>query len=248
MKRLINCIISFICLVTYVQITSVFSFFVAQKLYPLFENLDPDNVFIVLIIHHICQALITILVIVLITKVLNVDFQCFGFNFNCFGYSLKAVLIFIVVWIIIQAGVGVLLITVYGTSPQFSFPVNTINFTGYYLFEILLSGTSEEILFRSLVITLMVFLWKNHFKNDKQLFSLVILASTAIFMIAHINFSLSPFQIIYYNILQQLTCLVSGLFYGYLFLKTKSIVGCMIAHNLLNGVVVIFQLLFVIVF
>jgi hypothetical protein len=245
MKRLIICFITIICLTAYVKLISNFSFFVSRKIYSIFKELDPDNAFLVLTVHHICQAVITLLVIIVISKALNIKFEYFGFNFNRFRYSLKSVLIFIMIWVVVQMGVGSLLIIHYGVSPNFSFPMNNSNFIGYFLFEILMSGTSEEIMFRSLVITVMVTLWKNFFRNDKQLFGLVILASTAIFMTAHINFVMSPFQIIHFNILQQLTCLVTGLFYGVIFIKTRSIVGCMIAHNLLNGVVVTVQLMFI---
>lgn len=133
-------------------------------------------------------------------------------------------------------------------SPGFTFPLNFRNYIGYYLFEVLLSGTSEEIMFRSLVITLMLSLWGKYFSNSKRFSIVVISASTLIFMIAHINFNLFPFKITHFDILQQLTCLASGLCFGYLFLKTKSIVGCMIAHNLLNGIITLMTLLFVLSF
>lgn len=249
MKRIINCIVSILCLVIcFVVVTqgiSIFSFHIGHKIYPLFEKIDPDNVFIVYIIHHIIQAIISIILIVICSKVLRIDFRRFGFNFNHFKYNLKAISVFLLIWFFIQAGVGIFFITVYDVSTDFSFPLNIYNFTGYYLFEILLSGTSEEIMFRSLVITVMAYVLRKKFDSDKHLFTVVIVASTVVFMIGHVNFTLSPFRITYFNILQQLTCLVAGLFYGFLFVKTKSIVGSMLAHNFLNGVINLVGLLLV---
>lgn len=243
--KLIKTSLTFICLAAYVQVISLFSFDVAKRYYPFFNKLDPDNVFMVLVIHHILQALITLLVMIVISKLMNIRFKDFGFNFNQFKYSIVFVSVFLGVWILIQAVVGIYLIKGHGVSPGFTFPLNSRNYIGYILFEVLLSGTSEEIMFRSLVITVMLSLWGKYFSNRKRLSIIVIAASAIIFMFAHINFSLFPFKITHFDILQQLTCLASGLCHGYLFIKTKSIAGCMIAHNLLNGIITLMVLLFV---
>lgn len=248
MIKLIKISLTFICLAAYVQFISLFSFDIGKRFYPFFKEIDPDNVFMVLVIHHILQAIITLLAIIIISKLLNIRFKDFGFNINKLRYSIVFVSVFLGVWILIQAVIGIYLIKEHGVSPGFTFPLNFRNYIGYYLFEVLLSGTSEEIMFRSLVITLMLSLWGKYFSNSKRFSIVVISASTLIFMIAHINFSLFPFKITHFDILQQLTCLASGLCFGYLFLKTKSIVGCMIAHNLLNGIITLMTLLFVLSF
>lgn len=248
MIKLIKISLTFICLAAYVQFISLFSFDIGKRFYPFFKEIDPDNVFMVLVIHHILQAIITLLAIIIISKLLNIRFKDFGFNLNKLRYSIVFVSVFLGVWILIQAVIGIYLIIEHGVSPGFTFPLNFRNYIGYYLFEVLLSGTSEEIMFRSLVITLMLSLWGKYFSNSKRFSFVVISASTFIFMIAHINFSLFPFKITHFDILQQLTCLASGLCFGFLFLKTKSIVGCMIAHNLLNGIITLMTLLFVLSF
>lgn len=50
--KLIKTSLTFICLAAYVQLISLFSFDVAKRYYPFFNELDPDNVFMVLVIHH----------------------------------------------------------------------------------------------------------------------------------------------------------------------------------------------------
>jgi membrane protease YdiL (CAAX protease family) len=97
-------------------------------------------------------------------------------------------------------------------------------------------------MFRALVITLMLCFWKNLFEKDSRLTISVILSSTLIFMFDHINFSVSPFTVTHFDILQQLTAMIFGIFYGYLFTKTRSVAGPMLAHNLLNGVIVVIGL------
>jgi membrane protease YdiL (CAAX protease family) len=93
----------------------------------------------------------------------------------------------------------------------FNFPLTAKNFTGYFLFEILLSGTSEDVMFRALVVTSMLFLWRNLFRVER-----------------HLN--------------------IFGTFYGYLMVKTKSIAGPILAHNLLNGVITIVSLVLFLIY
>ena len=67
-------------------------------------------------------------------------------------------------------------------------------------------------------------------------------------MLAHINFNLHPFAVTYFNLAQQITCLIFGAFYGWLLTKTRSIIGPMLAHNLLNGVITLCSLLISLIF
>ena len=244
MKKILIIIITIFISMALVKTVNMFSFYVADLIYPSFAQFDPDNVFIVLTIHHICQAVIVLLIICIVSKILKLSMSEFGFNSNQFKFSLKAVLIFVVIWSVIQAGVGLLMITVFKSPASFGFPLNTRNYIGYFLFEILLSGTSEEIMFRALVISLMIYVWRNLFKKESHLTLMVILSSTLVFMFDHINFSFSPFRITYINYLQQLTLLIFGTFYGYLFTRTKSVAGPILAHNVLNGAIAIISLVF----
>ncbi len=244
MKKILIIIITMILSMALVKTVNMLSFDAAYLFYPSFAQFDPDNVFIVLTIHHICQAVIALLIICVVSRILKLSMREFGFNLEQFKFSLKAVLIFVGIWSVIQAGVGLMMITVFKAPASFGFPLNTRNYIGYFLFEILLSGTSEEIMFRALVISLMIYVWKNLFKKESHLTLMVILSSSLVFMFDHINFSFSPFRITYINLLQQLTALIFGTFYGYLFTRTKSIAGPMLAHNLLNGVIAIIGLVF----
>ena len=228
---------------TLVKAVNIFSFYIAGLVYPSFASLDPDNVFVVLTVHHICQAAVILIIIFVLSKILKLSMKEFGFNLNEFRFSFKAVLIFTGVWSIIQAGVGVLIITVFQSPSSFGFPLNASNFTCYFLFQVLLSGTSEELMFRALVITLMMTLWKDLFKKESHLTLAVILFSTFIFMFDHINFSFAPFGITYISGLQQATACIFGIFYGYLFTRTKSVAGPILAHNFLNGTISIIGLI-----
>ncbi len=70
-----------------------------------------------------------------------------------------------------------------------------------------------------------------------------VIVVTVCFMFGHVNFELSPFRLTYFNWLQQVTVVIFGIFYAFLFVRTRSLVGPILAHNLLNGVVVTISLL-----
>ena len=89
------------------------------------------------------------------------------------------------------------------------FTVNSRNVIGYLLFEILLSGTSEELFFRGFIIAVLLILLKNYYKKKSALYTTVILLSIINFMIGHIGYQLFPPQITYISGLQQLTVIIS---------------------------------------
>ena len=244
MKKSFLITISIIFFMITVKTINILSFRISDLIYPFFKNFDPSNAFMSITIHHIVQALIAFLLILIISKFLNKPIKDFGFNFNDYKLNIKYVLIFTLIWSVIQSAVGFYVITRYNVPSSFGFPLNIKNYLGYFLFEILLSGTSEEIMFRALIVTLMLYLWRDIFKSTRLLNSLAVLFSTLIFMFDHINFSFSPFRITYFNTLQQITVLIFGIFYGFLFVKTKSVFGSILAHNLLNGTITIIALIF----
>lgn len=57
-------------------------------------------------------------------------------------------------------------------------------------------------------------------------------------MFDHINFSFSPLAVTHFNLLQQGTLLVFGIFYGWLFWRTRSLFGPILAHGWLDVVIV----------
>jgi len=230
------------------RLISDVSFTIADKTFPYVSNFDPDGAFLYITLHHIYQALISIGCIVVLVKVMRLSFSDFGFNTSQWRYAIKRVLQFCGIWFLIQGSIA-LVIMLSGTEPApFSFPLTARNFTSHFLFQILISGTSEEILYRSLVMTTIMYLVRKAGYGEKWAVGLAVLIVTLCFMFGHINFELSPFRITYVNPLQQVTVVIFGLFYAYLFIKTRSLIGPILAHNLLNGVVVTISLLVIIAF
>lgn len=109
----------------------------------------------------------------------------------------------------------------------YDYKLNRWNVIGTLLFQLFLSGTSEEILFRSLPIALYMNML-NAGKKREQVFAVTL--TSFLFAAAHINmfdnFSANWFQIGY--------AFVLGLAYGFVFICSKSVIYPMIMHSMSN--------------
>ena len=204
---------------------------------------DPSNCYLVISMHHVFQAIIAFAVILLLALIFRKKLAAFGFNCNRFPYALRSVLIFSAIWFVIQLVASLIVAKTQSLDPTLSYPLNARNFIGNFLFEFLLSGTSEEILFRAMTIPPMLFVFQAFIKKENVAWGVAIGVATLVFTLAHINFNLNPFTITQLNPTQLLTCVIFGIYYGLLLKKTGSILGPMLAHNLLNGVITLIGLL-----
>lgn len=213
-----------------------FLYKLAYMLYPFYKIVDPDDVFMYLVLHHIFQAIIFLTMIWIAVKLFHLKMRDFGFNLNDYKVSIKYTMIFCTIWAFIQFSAAYIMIK-NGSVFGMGFKINHRNIIGYFLFEVLLSGTSEELFFRGFVITVLLILLKNYYKKNSSLYITVILLSIINFMIGHIEYQIFPPRITYINGLQQLTVIISAVVYGVIFLKTKSLLGPILMHNILNGII-----------
>ena len=237
-----------LALIFAIESISKFSFYLADLLYPWLSHLDSANAFLYITIHHIFQGLIALMFIYIASLLKYISFDDFGLNMNQWKYSIKRVIQFALVWCTIQLSVGFYMMSNGAVGDLFSFELNVKNYVGYFLFQILLSGTSEELLYRALLIGLLIYIGKQVGFSKKTSITLAIIISLAAFIIGHISYTLFPFAILSYNVLQLLTVVIFGSFYTFLFIKTKSIFGSMLAHNVLNGVIVLSSLILYLIF
>ncbi len=214
------------------------SFWAADQLYPRFSQLDPDQVFLHISLHHLTQLLLTLVLMATAASLHpQIQFKEFGFNLKQLIFSLKWVLSFALVWSLIQFGIGYLLVRSGFTAPS-EYPLTTRNLISIYSFQIFLSGTGEEPLYRGLIMTVMLVGWQGLYRNPRRLAAAAVLGSTLVFMVDHINFSLAPLAVTHFNLLQQLTVMIFGFFYGWLFWKTDSLSGPILAHGILIGIII----------
>lgn len=220
------------------RLISEVAFLLAQPIAQSLRSFDPDGSFLYISVHHIWQGVFALLAILLLARIFRIPLTQFGFNLNNWRYAMRLVLLFSLFWFFLQGSIGALMMVFGDTSAAFHFPLTAWNFGGYFAFQILLSGTSEEILFRALVMTPLLLYGKRAGLADKPNALQAGGIATLIFMLAHINIAFNPLRLTHFNPLQQLTVFTFGSFYAYLFVKTRSLLGPILAHNLLNAVIV----------
>lgn len=189
-----------------------------------YSIIDNDGLFMMVSVHHIVQAILALLVIFILYKTkgyvdfkLKPKFDIVGIKYTIF-FCVATIIYYIIVYII---GSKINSIGVY------DYELNTANVVGTLGFQLLLSGTSEEILFRSLPIVLYKKVFNIGKKSDDVL---AVVLTSVLFAIGHFNRNLSIsiqwFQIVY--------AFVWGLIFGFVFIKSKSVIYPMIIHGMSN--------------
>lgn len=202
----------------------------ADTLLPYFDDIDPDRRFMWGIIHHIVQALIPV-VIVLVWKVKLL--KSWGFSVGNYKIGLQWVFWFTLTWLFIYAGLTVFNIY-FENNPEVYYDVtHTRNFFGELVFRGMVVGPSEEILFRAFPISILLLagLSKNY-KIFNQDISQAGIISAVLFALAHIGLNILAFEVYHFNSIQIFTSLGFGLLYAIVFQKTKSIYYPMIIHSI----------------
>ncbi len=189
---------------------------------------DPDDLFLSLCVHHIVQAIVALIFIFILLRIKKLSFNL---KPKLSKIGIKYTIIFLVVilvYVIISYIVGYKLRTI----APYDYELNIRNCFGYLGFELLLSGPSEEILFRALPITVLcLFDTKSEHK-----WKTIIIASV-LFGIAHIGWSLNPFTLSV-SWFQVAYAFILGIAYGIAYIKSKSIIYPMIMHSMSNVIMV----------
>ncbi|RRO12553.1 CPBP family intramembrane glutamic endopeptidase [Flavobacteriaceae bacterium 14752] len=203
---------------------------VADNLSSFFISIDPDQRFMWGIIHHIVQAIIPILVVLIWKKEI---FKKWGLSWGDYKVGWQWVFWFSLVWIVVYTGLTVYNIT-FSINPEVYYDVtNFRNLSGELLFRGAIVGPSEEILFRAFPISVLVFA---SFNNKYNIFNQEInqagIISAVFFALAHIRVNITTFEIYHFNIIQIITAVGFGLMYAIIFQKTKSIFYPMFIHSI----------------
>lgn len=195
-------------------------------------SIDPDGSFMWISIHHIAQALMFIPLILLL-KWLKPHLK-FGFSLGDWKKGLHYVLLFTLFFLVYTViSFGITLLT--DTFSPYGFPLNARNVFGYLGFQLLLSGPSEEILFRAFGITVLAIFFKQRLFKGKLSVSNLLIAT--IFGLAHIGIYFSPFHLSY-SIMQVMYAFGLGLIYGDCYERTGSVLYPMMIHSISNVIAV----------
>ena len=213
-----------------------------HKVHPYVGSMDPDNVFLWISIHHIFQLLFSL---VLMKLWLTRRLRDYGFNLNDYRCSLRIFFWFCLIYLVPIFFLNVLPHIISGQPPSFKYPLNARNIACRLSYMYLLTGTGEEPLFRGFAIVVLSQSWKRIFRIWRIELSSAGLIATALFMIAHIKFTVFPFEITYISWPQQVWALGLGLYYAVVFQKTKSLLCPVLSHGYSNGIIFTLQYLMV---
>lgn len=213
------------------ETVSKFSFFLADK------TIGSDVYLPYITVHHLFQMALAWLLIFLVCRFKKVEPGVFGLQKFRGFQPVKEILIFSGIWAVIQFGVGYWLLSakILPVSGTIQTPAHLF---AEIAFQLGLSGTSEELLYRGLIIGMFGLLFSD-IGSEKFKGAMIYGVSLVPFLVGHIPYSLSPFNIGALNVLQLLTVLIFGAFYTYLLRKHRSVYPAMLAHGLLNTVIVL---------
>ena len=200
-----------------------------------YQAIDEYGIFASISVHHIVQMLIALLAITILTKKYKIDF---GFSAGDKKSGIKhllvftfAVLIFTIISYVIRYFSNQII--------QYNYPLNAKNVLGTLGFQLLLSGPSEEILFRALPIGILTYCngSNKERKFTKLQLSYEVIIAAALFSIAHIRWTINPFSISM-NYLQLIYCFVLGIAYGKAYQESNSVIYPMLMHSISNVIMV----------
>ncbi|MDD3653766.1 MAG: CPBP family intramembrane metalloprotease [Desulfotomaculaceae bacterium] len=228
--KLLHLSLAFIALFL-VQVLAGKSGWVVADLFS-YDLFDPYHLFARLSVHHIVQMLIALAVIKVLSKHIKADF---GFRLGDSKKGLRYLLIFTAV-IAVIALIYHILMYVLGQAQVYDFPLTTKNVLGTLGFQLFLSGTSEEILYRALPITVLVYVFRKNIQIKWDITLEVILASF-LFAAAHIKWSLFPLSVDV-SLSQLFYAFAMGTVNGIVYQQSRSILYPMLMHSISNVLMV----------
>lgn len=196
-----------------------------------YQAIDPDGAYAWISVHHIVQALIFLIFIFVLNRFKPL---AYGFGWGNKEVGKKYVLRFALFFAIYT--VGAFFTVILSRSSQFfPYPLTATNIIGQLGFQLLLSGPSEELIFRAFAITMLALFIQGRVLKGKV--SAANLVAANIFGLAHVGFSFAPFELSY-SPMQVLYSIGLGLLYGDCYEKSGSMYYPMIMHSYTNVLMV----------
>lgn len=196
-----------------------------------YSHVDPDGAFAWISVHHIVQALIFLVIMAVIFQRRATRFG-FGWGDRKVGFYWVRLFALIFCGYIL---VALVIVSVTGTFQPFPYPLTERNIAGQLGFQLLLSGPSEELIFRAFAITMLGFYVKGGLFHGALSYANILAA--LIFALAHVGFTFAPFTVSY-NPFQLVYATALGLAYGVCYEQSKSMYYPMMMHSMSNVVAV----------
>lgn len=196
-----------------------------------YQLVDPDGAYAWISVHHVVQALVFLAIMAVIVKMRPIKF---GFERGDTALARQVLPRFFLFFAIYTAGSYTSIVLSNAFEP-FPYPLTALNITGQLGFQLLLSGPSEELIFRAFAITMLALVIKARVIKGKV--SVANIIAAIVFGLAHVRVSFSPFEISF-STFQVIYAIVLGLLYGVCYEKTGSMYYPMIMHSFTNVLMV----------
>jgi len=203
-----------------------------------YQKIDPCNCFARISIHHAIQMIIAIIVVIILGKLLKIDFN---FKLGDIGKGMKFVALFTAVFAVISVAVHILML-ICEQLPVYNYPLDTRNILGTLGFNLFLTGPMEEIVYRALPITMLIYAFGKSVPIKGNI-TLEVVLTSLLFAFAHIKWSLNPFAFeVTFNVFY---AFVLGTIQGIVYQKYESILYPVLMHSFSNVLMVGIGYLFI---
>ncbi|MBS3985488.1 MAG: CPBP family intramembrane metalloprotease [Selenomonadales bacterium] len=196
-----------------------------------YSSIDPDRTFAWVSVRHSFQAVVFLIFMAWLGRVRSLKF---GFTWGNKESGLRYLFVFSVIFGVYTAVMYTIFVLT-GAYQPFGYPLTTTNILGQLVFQLLLSGPSEELIFRAFAMTMIALAIKGRVFMGKVSSANIIAA--VIFGLAHMRISFAPFTVSY-QMPQVLYAIALGVIYGDCYEKTESMYYPMIMHSYTNVVMV----------
>lgn len=192
-----------------------------------YRAVDPDGAFAWISVHHLVQALVFLL---LMAGLRRSRPRGFGLGWGDRAAGRRYLRLFVPLFGLYTA-VTYTVVVLSGSFQPFGYPLTATNILGQLGFQLLLSGPSEELIFRAFAITMLAPVVTGRILGNRVSAANTIAA--VVFGLAHMRFSLVPPEV-HYHLPQVFYAMGLGLLYGDCYEKTGSVYYPMIMHSFTN--------------
>jgi membrane protease YdiL (CAAX protease family) len=197
-----------------------------------YQQIDPFDSFVEISIHHAFELLTALSIILLLSKLLNLNFY---FQLGNKKTGIESLTIFTVAFLVISIVQHTFMVMT-NQLPVYAFPLDERNIFGTLGFQLLLSGSAEEVVFRAIPIILLTYSFGKSIEIKGDLTLEVILASI-LFAFAHVDWSLmsARFEVDFFQIIY---AFVLGTIQGIVYQRSRSILYPVLMHSFSNVIMV----------
>lgn len=197
-----------------------------------YGKIDPYNAYAWICVHHIAEMLLALVAVLILSKLFKIDF---GFGLGDMKKGAKFIALYVTVFTGITLIVHILMM-LNNSLPVYDYPLTRINIIGTLGFQLLLSGPAEELVYRALPITIMVFA-SGRSVEVRWGITLENIIAAFLFALAHMSWSLIPFTM-EADCFQLFYAFAQGIISGKAYQDTRSIIYPMFMHSFSNVLMV----------